>query len=267
MPSVMRFSTALLGLLIASSSTPAAAELREFCASRPGIGTPPCTTDPGHVVIEVGVADWTRETDDSERKDSFTFGDVAVRIGVDAVTEVQVGWTAFGLERTRDLTTGDVARSRGFGDVTIGVRRSLSGPDGPVALQPYVTVPVGGRTLGAGDWGFGVIAPISFDLGGDIDLALSPQVEAAVDEDRSGRHLRYGSVVGLSAPISAAVTGTIEFQAMRDDDPAAPTTMLLGSFSLAWLAGDDTQLDAGVVAGLNADSPDLQLYLGISRRF
>ena len=37
--------------------------------------------------------------------------------------------------------------------------------------------------------------------------------------------------------------------------------------SLAWQEGADTQFDFGVVAGLDRDSPDATVYLGIARRF
>lgn len=264
---VTRKRAGLLGLLLAFWSAPASAELREFCASRPGLGTPPCTMDTGHVMIEVGAFDWTLEKNASARTDSFVFGDIAMRVGLDDRTEVQISWSPFGRERTRDLASGALTRSQSTGDTTLGIRRSLSGPDGPVAIQPFVTLPTGGVTIGAGDWGVGVVVPVAFDLGNGIELALSPQIEAAVDEDRSGRHLAYGSVIGLSAPITTKLTGAVEFQATRDDDPNGSTNTLLASLSFAWLTGDNTQLDAGLVGGLNDESSDVEVYFGISRRF
>ncbi len=251
-------------LLIA---TPVQAQLRDFCASRPGLGTPACTVDPGHVVVEVGLADWTLENSTDERTDTIIGGDIAVRIGLDDKTEALVGWTSFGHTRVRDKVSGAVTRSNGIGDITLGIRRSLSGPGGPIAVQPYVTIPVGGAAIGAGDWGAGVVVPIGFDLGRDVQLSFSPQIEAAVNESRSGRHLYYGSVVGLSAPLAKGLSGAIEFQAVRDEEPSGKTTQLLASASLALLIGSETQLDIGGVAGLHRDSPDVQLYFGISRRF
>ena len=260
----MRLVPFIALLLVAG---PAQAQLRDFCASRPGLGTPACTVDPGHVVVEVGLADWTLENSDDARTDTIIGGDIAVRIGLDDKTEALIGWTSFGQTRVRDKAAGTVTRNNGIGDITLGIRRSLSGPDGPVAIQPYVTVPVGGDAIGAGDWSAGVVIPIGFEFGRDVQLSFSPQVEAAVNESRSGRHLAYGSVVGLSAPLAKGLSGAIEFQATRDEEPAGKTTQLLASASLAWLLSESTQLDVGGVAGLNSDSPDVQLYFGISRRF
>lgn len=260
----MRVTAAFILLALAA---PAQAELREFCASRPGLGTPACTVDPGHVVVEVGATDWTLDDNSDERTDTFLLGDFTVRIGLDDKTEAQVGWTPYGHVRVRDNTTGLITHAGGVGDVTVALRRSLSGPNGPIAVQPYVTVPVGGEAIGAGDWGAGIIVPIGFDLGHDVQLSLTPQIEAAVNESGSGRHLAYGSVVGLSVPLARAVKGMVEFQAMRDEDPSSKTTQTFASASIAWLAGPNTQFDFGEVTGLNSDSPDVELYVGIAHRF
>jgi hypothetical protein len=260
----MRFLPVLALLALAA---PAHAELRDFCASRPGLGTPACTVDPGHVVVEVGLIDWTLESNADERTDTVLAGDFAVRIGLDDKTEAQIGWSPYGHVRVRDKASGLVTRSSGVGDITLGLRRSLSGPDGPIAIQPFVTVPVGGAAIGAGDWGAGVVMPIGFDLGDDIQLSLTPEVDAAVNSSRSGRHLAYGSVIGLSAPLARGLSGAIEFQATRDEDPSGKTTQALASASLALLLGKDTQIDIGGVVGLNSDSPTVQLYFGIARRF
>ena len=254
-------------LVLIAAAAPAQAELRDFCASRPGLGTPACTVDPGHVVTEAALVDWTLDNSSDTRTDTMLVGDFTVRVGLDDKTEVQVGWTPYGHVRARDKATGLVARSSGTGDVTLGIRRSLSGPNGLVAIQPLVTVPVGGASIGAGDWGAGVILPIGFDLGHDVQLSLTPEVDAAVNSSGSGRHLAYSGVVGLSVPLAKRLTWEMEFQSIRDEDPSGKTTKLLASTSLAWLLGTNTQLDVGSVAGVNSDSPDVEFYCGIARRF
>ncbi len=88
-----------------------------------------------------------------------------------------------------------------------------------------------------------------------------------MDEDGDGRHLAYGSVVGLGLEISDAVSATIETSLTRDRDPWGHSTQALAGLSLAWQRHDDLQFDAGVNLGLNADSPDRELYVGVTRRF
>ncbi|CAN5389941.1 transporter [soil metagenome] len=266
----MRYRSLVAGLLLATSAAQAQdkpAE-RDYCPARPGLGTPACTIAPGRISVETGLADWTREQDSSQRTDTVVIGDTLVRIGLTDAVEAQIGWTPYGHVRTRG--SGGVASAGGIGDVLVGFKANLHHPDGSgfsTALQPFVTLPAGGSAIGAGDWGAGIVAPFSFDLSDSLSFQFSPEIDAAVDGDRHGRHLAYSNVVGLGASLSGSVSGTLEFQALRDDDPAGATTQTYASLSFGWTPNDDLQLDVGAVAGLNANSADAEIYAGVSRRF
>lgn len=254
-------------LALFALATAANAEQRDFCASRPGLNTPPCIVDTGHPILELGLVDWTLSRQPGSRTDTINSGQATLRVALGASTEVQVGWTAFGTVRTADRTANIVQRDSGVGDVTLAMRRSLGAANGPIAIQPYVTLPTGGTAIGAGDWGAGVQLPMGFSLGHGIQLAVTPQVAAAVNGSRSGRHVAYGAAAGLSTSLLEGLSGAVEVSATRDEDPAGAKTKALASTSLAWMAGKNTQLDVGTVAGLNSDSPALEIYFGISRRF
>lgn len=245
------------------------AQERPFCADRPGLGTPACTVDPGHAMAELGMLDWTLDRAGGTRTDMLIAGDALVRAGLTDTLEAQIGWTAFG--HVRERAAGRAARiAGGTGDVRIAVRRNLSHPDGSgfsAAAMPFVSLPTGGDAIGAGDWGAGLIVPLSFALTDRIGVAVTPEIDAAVDADRHGRHLAYGSVIGLGASLSSALSGTVELQATRDDDPSGRTTQTLAGLSFALQPRGDLQFDIGAVAGLDADSPDLELYVGMARRF
>lgn len=125
---------------------------------------------------------------------------------------------------------------------------------------------MGGNAIGAGDWGAGLLIPISFDLGG-VSLELSPKIDAAVDSDGKGRHLGYGSVVGLGLSLTEAISATTEISIFRDHDPAEHATEALAGLSAGWQPNDDLQLDIGLNLGLKGASPNTELYFGIARRF
>jgi hypothetical protein len=247
-----------------------AQDARDLCADRPGLGTPACTVDAGRVVMELGLGDWTRETDGASRTDTIETGDALVRVGLTDHLEAQIGWTAYGHVRTRDRSDGGIERDGGTGDMRVALRRNLSNPDGSglsIAIMPYASLPSGGSAIGDGDWGAGLLLPVSFDLGSGLSLALTPEIDAAVDDDRSGRHLAYGSVAGLGLTLSDSVSGSIEVSVMRDADPTGHSTQALGGLSFAWQSSDDMQFDIGFNAGLNGDSPDSEVYFGVVRRF
>lgn len=265
----LRYAGAVtLAMLLAPAAQ--AQDERDLCADRPGLGTPACTLDPGRFQIELGLGDWTHDRDASTRTDMVTTGDALLRFGLTDSLEGQIGWAAYGHVRERDRMTGEIVKQDGVGDFTLALRQNLHNPDGSgfsIAVMPYATLPVGGSAIGAGDWGAGILIPLSFELGKGLSLAFTPEIDAAVDGDRKGRHLAYGNVVGLDVAISKAVSATLEASAMRDDDPDGHSTEALAGLSFAWQPSKTMQFDIGANIGLNHDSPDREIYLGVVRRF
>ena len=259
-----------LGALGLAATSAQAEALRDFCPDRPGLGTPPCTIDPGHFDVELGLADWTLDRSPGLREDTIEAGQLLVRIGLSGSLEAQLGWTAFGHVRTRDRASGSVASASGVGDLTLALRQNLARPDGSgfsLAVMPFATLPTGNEVIGAGEWTAGLLVPASYDLGGRVQLGLTAWAEAAADEDRSGRHLAYGGVVGLALPLADSIGATFEVAASRDQDPSGHSTEWLAGLSAGWMARDDLQIDAGANIGLNGAAADVQLYVGVSRRF
>ncbi len=261
---------AFLFLTLAFVPTMASAEERDYCTDRPGIGTPACTMSPGRFSVEVGLGDWTLDKNADERDDTFLTGDVLVRYGIADHAEVQVGWTSLGFSRTRDRASGSVDHATATGDVTLALRRNLVNPDGSglsVALMPYISLPTGRSPIGGGDWGAGVLMPLSYELSDKWSLVSTSEVDAAVDEDGNGRHLAFGEAAGLSMKIGDAVTATAEYQITADHDPQGHSVAHLSGLSVGWQPSDDLQLDMGANAGLDRDAPDVEIYFGVSRRF
>lgn len=261
----MRWALALLALLV----TPAKAKLRDYCPERPGLNTPPCIVDRGHVSVETAIADWTRDDQPDMRTDTVLIGQTVVRLGVTDAIEARAQWTPYGHQRTRDRPSGAIDRAGGVGDVTLGVKASLLHPDGEglsVAVLPQVTLPVGRAPIGAGDWGGGVLLPISYSLSKAVLLEATPEVDAAVNQEGAGRHLAYSLTGGVAVEVGKA-TLSGELQVKRDDDPGQHTTPVLAALSLAVKAGDNLQFDVLGAAGLNHDTPDMEIYAGIARRF
>lgn len=261
---------AVAAVLMAAATPALAKDERDYCPTRPGLNTTPCTIAPGRVSVETALADWTLDDGDDARTDTVLIGDTLARLGITDTIELQAGWTPYGHVRSRDKASGTVDRAGRIGDVTVGAKVNLLHPDGKgvsIAVQPFATLPVGRQPVGAGDFGAGVVVPVTFDLSDTLNLETTSEIDAAVDEDGSGRHLAYSGVVGLGLKLSKAVSVTLEGQVLRDEDPSGHTMQGLASMSLAWQPNDDLQLDTGAVAGLNRDAPDVELYVGISRRF
>ncbi|WCT72369.1 transporter [Sphingomonas naphthae] len=256
--------------MLALAGPAMAEDLRPFCTSRPGLGEPPCIVDRGYVVAELGLGDWTRETEDATRTKTFLSGDGLLRFGVDRVSEVQLGWSAYGRTREIDRAAGSRERTSGVGDVTLGYRRSLMNPSGSklsIAVQPSVTLPTGGQAIGQGSWSADLAVMGKKSIGGGLSLELMPSISASANESRHGRHLAYGAIAGVGIEARKNLTFTTEISAIRDRDPSGHSTELLLGEAIAWQPGKNWQLDVGGAAGLNHASLDRRIYFGVARRF
>jgi len=265
----MRFKL-MAGMLLGLCATSLHAAERDFCPERPGLDTPACVVDAGRLQAELGLADWTLDRQPDSRTDEIDAGQLLLRYGIGPATEARLGWTAYGHVRVRHRATGATDHMSGTGDVTLGIKQGLLNPDGKgfsIALLPSVSLPSGGRAIGAGDWGATLLLPITYMLGDSVQLEATPELDAAVDGDRDGRHLAYGMTAGVGLKLSDAWSVTGELQALRDDDPASHETQRRAALSAAWQCGKDVQLDLAGIAGLDRHTPDAELSFGISRRF
>lgn len=250
------------GALLVATPALAQGEPR-FCVNRPSLVDTPCTVEPGHVLLEIGAVDWTLDRKARAREDTILVADARARIGFADHAELQLSWTAYGYDRLR--TPGGVVNASGVGDVRVAVRRNLRHPDGSgfsFAAEPYVTMPAGGRAIGAGDWGYGLVVPVNYDLTDAVSLQVMGSVDAAVDADRSGRHLSYSGNWGLGYQLAEKWITVAELQVVADADPSARITQSVAAVSLAFQPRKTLQLDVLVGAGLNRDTPDLNLALG-----
>jgi hypothetical protein len=253
----------VLLLVLAIAATPAAAQERDFCANRPGLGTPPCTLGPGTVMIETGIAEWDHSANAGGSDDDETFGDLLMRLGVSDSAEVQLGITSFSRDRVHDAAGDVVTRSSSLGNAFIGARRGLAGPNGPVAVEAFVAVPPGHLSR----WSAGILLPAALDLPDGFQLGITPEVDITTDADDRGRHVAYGGVVGLSHGLGATFSIAGELAAFENADPAGHLLDARLAGSLAWQVSPRLQLDFEADAGLSAGAPDTAITIGFARRF
>ena len=268
----MRIAACTLALLLSASAVPAVArDGRDFCADRPGKGTPPCVLDQGRLQMELGLFDVSRQTQGDTRTRTWDAGDLLVRYGLDGLTEVQLGLPVWNRQQVTDRATGARDTAQGVGDLTLGLRRSLANPDGSglsVALAGFVAAPTGARGIRADGFEGGVLLPLSIPLNPDWSLSLTPRVEWVSNADGEGRHAAYAMVAGLGRDIGQWNLGA-EIWVSRDDDPDQATTQSTLDLTAVWSPPSlpDAQLDFGLNLGLNDDSPDVAFGIGLARRF
>ena len=244
------------GLIALALAGPAPGQtLRDFCADRPGKATPACILDRGHLQVETGLADASFD----RGPDSYLLGQSELRLGVTRRTELEAVLTPF--------SHGD-GRS-GLGDLSLGFRSALTDPDRQgtaVSWELYVTAPTATRGQGAGGWEGLVRLPLAADLANGFSLGLTPEADVRRDGDGRGRHVAVSGAAALSHDLAGGSVAA-ELWGERDEDPGHHVSRASFDVSAAWMVGRDLQLDAGANAGLTHATPDLEVYVGVARRF
>lgn len=256
---------AMAAALLVAGSALADDDDPRFCPTRPSIGGSSCTTEPGRVHVEASFLDWERDDQADQREDRIVAADLLVRVGVASKTEVQLGWTAYGQDRTRDKETGAIDTIRGTGDLRFAVRQHLAGEKGKpfsAGVEAFVTAPTGKYPVGDGTWGAGVVVPVQYNLTEKVAIAFTGEADAAANQSGAGRHFAYSGITSLRYKFSEKVSATAEFSLERDQDPEGHETHALAALSTAWRPTKVLQLDVLAVAGLNHNTPDFRLVTG-----
>lgn len=250
---------------LASAIAGAAAEEPRFCPTRPSLGGSSCTTEPGQLHFELSGVDWERDDQPGQRDDRIIAGDFLARLGVGKDTELQLGWTGFGSDRSRDKLTGKIDRITGTGDLVFAVREHLAGREGrpfSAGAQAFLTAPTGRYPIGAGTWSAGMIVPVQYNLTEKLAVAFTGEADAASNGSGDGRHLAYSGIGGIRYKLTGTVSTSAEMVIERDNDPSEHVTRALTALSIAWRPAKKLQLDVLCVAGLNHSSPDLRVVTG-----
>lgn len=258
----------LAGIFLCSSTGAAAADEQPICADRPGKATSACTVPAGHWQVETGLADWTLQKSGGERDTSLVLGETTVKYGLTANSDIELDVTPW--QRATSSGPGFRDSASGIGDVNVIYKHELTKSDAAlqVTLYPYVKIPAAKRSLGNGKWEGGLLIPIGYSIGkSPFSIGLTPELDWVADADGRGHHATMVQVASLGWQISPKVNVSGEIWGQWDWDPAGTTRQASADGSVAYLLSNSVQLDAGANFGLNRNTPDVELYAGVSKRF
>jgi hypothetical protein len=255
-------------VLLWAASAAFAADEPPICADRPGKATSACTVLAGHWQVETGFADWTLQKQSGERDTSFVIGETSVKYGLTGSSDIEVDVTPW--QRASSRGPGFHESASGIGDVNLIYKQRLSAADAPlqVVAMPVVKAPTAKHSLGNGKWEGGLLIPIGYTIPhSPFSIGLTPEVDWAADADGHGHHAAMAQVISLGWAASEKLNISAELWGGWDWDPSGTTRQASADGSIAYLLGNDVQLDAGANFGLNRNTPDVELYGGVSKRF
>ena len=123
-----RLAAAVLGLALAAGPALADEAERDFCADRPGKGSPTCTLDPGRFQAEAGFIDYSRYDHGGVEASEYGYGTMTLRWGRTDSLEGQVLWTPYVVAREKIGAT--TFEETGTGDLGGSLRQNMLRPYG-----------------------------------------------------------------------------------------------------------------------------------------
>jgi hypothetical protein len=265
----MRGATVLIAsTLLVLGSRAMAADDQPICPDRPSKSTGPCTVPLGKWQIETGLIDWSTDRSDGVTTETTVWGNTAVKYGVAPNADLELWLTPV---ETMNVHGGGLHdHQSSFGDTLLRVKLEITSDDSPVqvALDPFVKIPTANHRLGNGKVEAGLLVPVQIALGkSPFTISLDPEVDWLADQDGSGHHAAMIQLVNLGWQASKKLTFTTEIWGQWDWDSSGTGKQVSWDGSAAYLVNKDLQLDAGANFGLNRQTPDVELYTGVSFRF
>jgi hypothetical protein len=251
-----------------AAAAAAAADQAPICPDRPSKATGTCTVPAGHWQVETGLVDWTRDRSDGVRSDLMLIGSSLIKYGLSDRADLELGITPLMLMRTRG--GGGHERHSGFGDMLVRAKYRLTADDAPIAiaLDPFVKLPTASRHLGNRKVEAGIVAAVSAPLGrSPLTLSMAPEADWRADADGHGHHAAMIQLVNLGLAASSRLSLGAELWGQWDWDPSGTGRQASADGSIAYLVSNSVQIDGGANFGLNRETPDVELYAGVSKRF
>jgi hypothetical protein len=260
----MRRSLALA--VLAFLAAPAVAEDWDLCTNRPGLASDGCVLPLGAIQLEASVAEWSLDRRDGVRSSELAIMPLYLRAGVAPGLEANVAWSPY--VRIEERDSSGRSSVAGAGDLSLGLKARLTPDDNPIrlAIQPQVTLPVGHRAVGDGDWSASVAAPFDTGLTDTLSLAVSPQFNWLADSDGRGHHPGLAIAASLGIAASDRLSFALDVAHEAAFDPAGTARATAAGVSAAWMATSRLQLDIEVGTGLGGEAPDLTLISGFAIR-
>jgi hypothetical protein len=222
----------------------------------------------GHLQIETGLADWSLQRASGARDSSLVVGETTVKYGLTARSDIEIDIAPW--QRVTGRASGVRNRASGFGDITVAYKHRLTGDSVPVeiAALPFVKVPTAQRALGNGKWEAGLLMPIGYSIPSTrLSVGLTPELDRVADGDGRGHHTAMAQVISLGWQADDKLSLSGELWGQWDWDPAGTGKQYSVDGSIAYLVRDNLQIDGGANFGLNPQTPDVEIYTGVSTRF
>lgn len=233
---------------------------RPLSADRPDATESPYTVDAGAVQLEFSLVEIGIENENGRTDTAISLIPFNLKLGL--TDRIDLAFLFNPIERV----SADGQRSDAdVGDLGVRAKINLWGNDKgrtAMALMPYAVFPAGDRD----EVTLGLIVPFAAELADGWDFGA--QVELVYSRNERSRYEGvFSHTAVLGRELFGDLSGYLEYIGEYDYDGTGRYLPFL-STGLAWLINPDTQLDLGVVVGLdNPRTEDARIIAGMTLRF
>lgn len=264
-PSRLRPQAAFL-IMMCGANVAHAADADAISPDRPNVAASSQVVGHGRVQLEIGASRDRLRDDDLHVRTLST--PTLLRFGLGDVTELRVETDGRTIGHDVDPTTGAHTTTAGWAATSIGFKWRFAEAEGShpaLGLIGRVVLPTGNAALR----GRGLLPQVElaaeWDLPRDWSLAVTPGVGR--DWDDNGARFSYATLAAsLGKKLTEHVQVFFEVAAPQIAAASHGGKQLQVDAGASWLLNKHCQVDAMVVRGLNKNTPDLGLAVGLSLR-
>jgi Putative MetA-pathway of phenol degradation len=243
--------------------------LRPLTTDRPDVTESPITVDAGRFQVEMDIVNYTRDDEGGVRSESFVAGSLNLKAGLLHNVDLQVIVDSYVRERTR-ASPGPAMTTDGFGDITTRLKINLWGNDGDeqtaLGVMPFLKVPTASGGLGNDSVEGGLIVPFAFELPAGWSVGVMAEFDFLRNTNNDGYHTEFVNTVSFGHDIVGDLAGYVELVSVATTETGADWRGFL-SMGLTYGLCPDSQLDLGVIVGMNRAAEDMNPFLGFSFRY
>ena len=243
--------------------------LRDLSTDRPDKTESPYTVDAGHFQFELDFATFTSDREDGVRVKTVNLAPINLKLGLTNRTDLQLVVENYLRQTTTERASEGRSTIDGLGDVTVRVKHNLWGNDGgttALALMPFVKLPTNGNRLGNNAVEFGLIVPLAIGLSERFGLGVMTEVDFVEQIDGSGLAPSFFNTATISFDLTDRVGLYTEIFTEKSVERGTDLVATLDA-GVTFAVSPDIQLDAGANLGITDAADDVNLFVGLSRRF
>lgn len=260
----------IAGLLVLGSENASADDsLPAICTDRPTKSNYACTIEPGHFQYEADLFNATTYSNKGNSTETWLILNPTLKYGIAPGIDIEGSFSPFARVRNNDAG-GASSEIAGPSDFIVRLKYQFPDADESrlqATLLPYLKAPTARLGIGNGAWEGGLLLPVNYKLTDTITLTSVPELDILKNGLNDGRHAATTQLVNVGFALPGNFTLYAELWGAWNFDPAATVEQFSADAALAYAATPYLQLDAGLNFGLNAATPGVQGYIGISQKF